>query len=241
MEPKVKIFETVTELAEYFASYLALCIEETPVDCAFSWLLSGGNTPGLLFRKIAAGYHDKVEWNRVKFFWGDERCVDPGDEQSNYRMARENLLDHIPVPDTNIFRLRGEEDPAKEAHRYTSLLMRELNSWVGIPKADLILLGVGHDGHTASVFPENIELFTSMNLFEPSVHPRTNQQRITATGRVINRAKRVVMIATGLSKASIVAQVIHQSKGSQLIPAALVKPNEGELLWLLDKEAAADL
>jgi 6-phosphogluconolactonase len=80
-----------------------------------------------------------------------------------------------------------------------------------------------------------------MNLFEPSVHPRTNQQRITATGRVINRAKRVVMIATGLSKASIVAQVIHQSKGSQLIPAALVKPNEGELLWLLDKEAAADL
>jgi 6-phosphogluconolactonase len=241
MEPQVKIFETAADLAQFFASFLASGIKETVGNRHFSWVLSGGNTPKLLFRTIAEGYRDSIDWTRVKFFWGDERCVLPGDEQSNYRMSKENLLDLLPVPASNIFRIHGEQDPAGEAARYEHLFSQELSYNQEFPRADLVMLGMGDDGHTASVFPQNIELFGSDKLFEPSVHPLTGQLRITATGKVINHAKSIIMLATGEAKATMAARVIRRQHGCDLLPAALVKPEIGELTWLLDKPAAAKL
>jgi len=239
MKNVIKILDTVDELAEYFASLLVFRIAGTSGNQPFSWLLSGGNTPKLFFRKIATNFRDSIDWNRVQIFWGDERCVGPEDEDSNYKMAWENLLDHIPIPASNIFRIRGETIPGAEAIRYGELFARNIRPFSGIPQADLVMLGMGEDGHTASIFPANIDLFKSNALFETSEHPVTKQKRITATGRVINRAKMVVMLAPGEAKAPRVAQILNRLDGWDRLPAAHVKPENGEMIWLLDREGLA--
>jgi len=237
----IKIFDSTEELAQYFSTLLADRISETPDDRYFSWVLSGGSTPKTVFGKIVSSFRDAIDWNKVKIFWGDERCVGPDDKESNYKMARENLLDHIPVPASSIFRIYGEANPAAEAARYGEQFGRHVNLVHGIPQADLFMLGLGEDGHTASIFPSNIELFSSRNLFEPSEHPLTKQKRITATGRVINQSKLVVILATGQSKAARVAQVINRLDGWDQLPAARVSPEDGELIWLLDRMSASSL
>ncbi len=241
MENSIKIFDTVEELAQYFASLLVLRIREIPDDSEFSWVLSGGTTPKLVFREIASNFRDTIAWNKVKIFWGDERCVDPEDDESNFKMARESLLDYVPIRPSNFFRIQGEADPAAEAGRYAEMFSQQVNPYHGIPQVDLMMLGLGEDGHTASIFPANIELFDSDKLFEPSEHPDTKQKRITATGKVINRAKLVVILATGETKASKVDQIINQSSGWDQLPAARVHPENGELIWLLDQKAAFKL
>jgi 6-phosphogluconolactonase len=237
----IKIFDTDHELATFFASHLVTCIRETPDDRSFYWVLSGGTTPKLVFQKIASEFADQIDWKKVKIFWSDERCVGPEDNESNYKMAKDNLLDHVPVPSNNIFRIHGESNPAAEAVRYGEIFSRNVTPFQGIPQAGLLMLGLGEDGHTASIFPENIDLFNSDNLFEPSVHPVTKQKRITATGKIINRAKLVVILVTGESKASKAAQVIDQLNGWEQLPASMVDPEHGELLWLLDSKASEKL
>lgn len=232
----IKLLDSVDDLAEYFASLLVFNILGTPENRSFIWMLSGGNTPKLVFRKIAANFRDVIDWDRVKIFWGDERCVGPDDDESNYKMARENLLDHVPIPSSNIFRIRGEANPVEEAVRYSQLFKRHVHPNQGFPQADLVMLGMGEDGHTASIFPVNIDLFKSDALFEPSEHPETRQKRITATGMIINHAKVVVMVAPGEAKAPRVAQIINRLEGWDRLPAARVKPENGEMIWLLDRE-----
>jgi len=156
-------------------------------------------------------------------------------------MARETLLKHIPIPAGNIFKIQGEADPVSEAARYSEVVSHYVNPNKGIPQFDLMMLGLGEDGHTASIFPENIHLFCSDKLFEPAEHPYTKQNRITATGKIINHAKSVVIIATGKSKASKVAQVINQRRGWDRLPVSLVHPENGELLWLLDQQSAFNI
>ena len=238
MGNSIKIFDTVDELARYFASLLASRIRETP-DCqSFSWLLSGGNTPKLIFRYIGSNLRDTINWNKVKIFWSDERCVGPEDEESNFKMAKYNLFDFVPIPSSNIFRVQGEAEPSIEAARYSELFVRHVNMVHGIPHADLLLLGLGEDGHTASIFPDNIDLFNSDKLFEPAEHPDTKQKRITATGKIINHAKLIVILATGESKASMVNQVINHLAGWEQLPVSRVRPPKGNIIWLLDKQAA---
>jgi 6-phosphogluconolactonase len=241
MTAEVKIFNTTEELGSWFASMLEIRISESPADRSFSWMLSGGSTPIAIFKKVAASVTDPSIWSRVKLFWCDERCVDPGNSESNYKMAMENLIIHVPVQANNIFRIRGEDSPAAEAVRYSDQFTRHVHQFQGIPVVDLVMLGMGEDGHTASVFPGNIELFYSEKLFEPSEHPVTKQMRITATGSIINRAKLVVILATGEAKAAITAQVINKSDGWEKLPAGRVHPENGELLWLLDQKSAYKL
>jgi 6-phosphogluconolactonase len=241
MGTRIEIFDTVDVLAQYFAALLAQRILETPAGRDFSWVLSGGSTPGTVFSEIASSCRNTIDWSRVNVFWGDERCVDPCDSESNYKMAREKLLTHVPIPSSNIFRIHGEADPAAEAARYSDLFGRHVTPYHGVPQADLIMLGLGEDGHTASIFPSNIELFSSDNLFDVAEHPETAQKRITATGKVINQAKLVVILATGESKAARVDQVINRSEGWDTLPASRVSPENGELIWLLDNKAAARL
>ena len=241
MANPIKIFDTVEELAQYFASLLATRINETPDGRYFSWVLSGGSTPECVFRKIASSFRGTIDWNKVKVFWGDERCVGPKDKESNYKMARENLLGQIPIPASNIFRIRGEENPAIEVVRYAEQFVRQVKPHHGIPQADFVMLGLGEDGHTASIFPSNIDLFSSDKFFDVAEHPDTGQKRITATGKIINHAKFVVILTTGESKASKVVQIINQLSGWEQLPASHVCPENGELIWMLDQKSASRL
>jgi len=241
MEDTVKIAKSVEELVEDFTSLLLLHISETPGDRTFSWVLSGGSTPKMMFRKIASEARDVVDWEKVKIFWGDERCVSPDDNDSNFKMARENFLDHVPIPSYNIFRIYGEKEPVAEAGRYSEIFRKHVGMDHGITRADFIMLGLGEDGHTASIFPSDIDLFNSEKLFEVTEHPGTKQKRITATGKIINNAKLVVILVTGEPKSSRVAQILNKLNGWDQLPAARIRPEKGKVIWLIDRQAAITL
>jgi 6-phosphogluconolactonase len=221
----VRVLDTPALLAEAFAKELLASIAGRP---SFNIALSGGSTPRLLFEAIAkhaAGF----DWQGVHFYWGDERCVPPDDKDSNYRMAREALFDRIRVPEANIHRIRGEDDPHAEAVRYG----REL------PRLDLVMLGLGEDGHTASVFPRNIRILDSERLCEVSEHPGSGQRRITVTGRVLALAARLVFVVTGPGKAQKVAEILGKKAGYDLYPAGLVHSMRDDAEWWLDRDAAS--
>ncbi len=239
--PDIKIFPTVNELATHVADTLETDVSAKPGGHFFTVALSGGSTPRAIFQNIAEHQRSKINWSKLAFFWGDERCVSPDDPDSNFRMTRETLLKYIHDPEMVSCRIRGEDDPAAEALRYSGRVDVMLAHHHDTPQFDLFLLGLGEDGHTASIFPDNIGLFHSDKLFEPSVHPATGQHRITATGRLINNAREVWFIATGAGKAERVAQIIHRKPGWEKLPASLVQPSSGKLVWLLDEAAAAGL
>ena len=202
--------------------------------------LSGGSTPKLLFQELAANHRDAIDWSRVHFFWGDERCVAPEDEQSNFGECKKLLLDEIEIPITNIHRVIGENDPAGEAVRYGETIKEVTNEGEnGQPEFDLIILGMGGDGHTASIFPHQMDLLSSKDICDVAVHPESGQKRVTITGPVINNAKQVVFLITGAGKADVLATVMDGS--GQQYPATHVKPTSGQLAFFLDEAAAAKL
>jgi 6-phosphogluconolactonase len=237
----IHIFPGVEELADYFAVKIAESISKIEGDRLFYIALSGGSTPGKIFRFLSENYKEKIDWSKVMIFWGDERCVSPASDDSNYRMAYESLIRNINIPGKNIYRIKGENDPAEEAERYSELVGRLLPHHKNIPQFDLVMLGLGEDGHTASIFPGDIHLFNSERLFEVSRHPSTGQTRITATGKLINNARQVCFLVTGESKAERVAQVIEKKTGWLDLPASQVNPADGRLGWLLDEQAGQKL
>ena len=241
MNKSVKIFPIIEKLSLYFAQTLAEYVSKTPEDRFFSLVLSGGSTPKVIFEFITLNFKNKINWSKVIIFWGDERCVSPESDESNYKMASESLLNHIPIPDANIFRIKGEEDPDTEAKRYSEIVSKLIPSSNGIPQFDLIMLGLGEDGHTASIFPNNIHLFDSKNLFEVSKHPVTKQKRVTATGKIINNSRVVSFLATGKNKSEKVYQILEKKSKWKFYPASLVDPKNGELIWLLDNLSAEQL
>lgn len=200
--------------------------------------LSGGSTPQIWFDLLAAEYQQRLPWSELRFYWGDERCVPPEDSQSNYRMTRIHLLDKVPVQPANIFRIRGENPPSEEARRYSKLLDDTLEKNNGVPRFDLVVLGMGDDGHTASIFPHQIDLWGSESYCEVAEHPQSGQKRISLTGQIINNAKQVVFLVTGANKTGPLEQIINGTAGSEKLPASLVAPVSGRLLWMVDEAAA---
>lgn len=241
MKKHVQIFKSIADLSEYFAALITNGIENTPDGRFFSIALSGGSTPKAVFEYLATHFRDQIAWDKVQVFWSDERCVPPDSPESNYRMAKESLLDRVPIPEGQIFRIHGEIDPAAAALQYTAAAHQNLVVSNGVPIFDLLMLGLGEDGHTASIFPNNIHLFQSEQPFEVAEHPQSGQQRITVTGNTINHANAVVFIATGAGKAEMVANVLAKKAGWEKLPAALVNPEAGRLVWLLDEAAAGGL
>ena len=241
MTGPIKIFNSVEGLALFFSQKLAALIEGTPQNGFFSLALSGGSTPKYLFSYLASNCRERIDWQKVNLFWGDERCVDSSHDESNFRMAKESLLDQVPIPPSNIFRIIGEAAPEKEAFRYSEAVRKQLPSQDGIPRFDCMMLGLGEDGHTASIFPENIELYESSRLFEATVNPYTGQRRITATGKIINHAKLIVLVVTGEQKAEVFARIIERKEGWEKFPASRVHPENGEMVWLTDERAASKL
>lgn len=241
MKKTIKVFETIERLAAYFFKRISDDISRTPDGRFYSIALSGGSTPRAVFKYISENYSDKLDWSRVLVFWGDERCVPPSSEESNYKMASESLLKNVKIPDQNIYRIRGENDPLQEAKRYSEIADKMLPHQNEIPQFDLCMLGLGEDGHTASIFPDQIALINSERLFEVSLHPVSNQKRITATAKLINNSKKVYFLVTGESKAEKVVQIIEKKEGWELLPASHINPFEGELIWMLDKPAGQKL
>lgn len=198
--------------------------------------LSGGSTPLALF-SLLAGQTSREEWSEVDLYWGDERCVSPGDPESNYGNARDALLKPLALRKEQIHRIRGEENPQKEADRYGEMLLRKLPLENGFPVFDWVWLGLGTDGHTASIFPNQIELWTAGSPCIVASHPVTGQQRISLSGGVINVARRVSFIATGKEKAEVIREIFFKEGSYMEYPAFYVDPVSGNLEWYLDQDA----
>src|SRR4030095_5618772 len=171
-----------------------------------SVVLSGGNTPKKLFEILGKEYNERIKWGRVFFFWGDERCVPPDDDESNYKMAKEYLFSFISVPDSNIFRILGEKPPEEAAAKYEAAL-KHFFEGQAIPQFDLILLGIGNDGHTASLFPGTTAIDTTDKWVDYLYVEKLKSWRITLTFPVINKAKNILFIVDGKGKSEIINKI----------------------------------
>ena len=235
---ELKIYKDKHEVAKEFSKYLADFVTgKENVHIA----LSGGSTPKIVFDTLASDYADKIDWKNLYFYWGDERCVPPTDDESNYKMTVDHLFSKIDVPEENINRVLGENNPSGEAMRYANLLEIDLERVDGIPQFDLVILGMGDDGHTASIFPHEIDLWNAPDHCVVATHPDSGQKRVSINGKVINKAKEVAFLVTGESKTEKVTEIINKEGEYQKYPASLVAPESEALVWFLDQSAAAGI
>jgi len=240
--PDIFSFRTKKELVRMLAEKIQNLIRAKLISGRdFNIALSGGSTPGILFEYIVKSYHNSKPgiWEKVRFYWVDERCVPPDHQESNYRMAKDTLLSNLPHSDDYVFRMKGEMDPKTEAARYSHLLKGQLPSVNDLPVFDLVMLGMGKDGHTASIFPDQMELLRTDNLCDVGVHPESGQRRLTLTGKVINNADHVFFLVTGQDKATTVAEILGSGPLAETFPAFHIKPAHGNLSWFLDDTAAS--
>jgi 6-phosphogluconolactonase len=241
MSSNLKIFSTPEELARELAfEFLSELQKKYNAMEMMVVALSGGSTPALLFRELAL-YAQRPDWSWVKIFWSDERMVPPDHPQSNFGLAKKILLDEVPIPPQNIFRMPGEIPTEEAAAKYTALIRQEVPVVEnGIPQFDWIFLGLGEDGHTASLFPGSESLLIADKLCAATTHPGSGQPRLTFTLPLINQARKVVFLVTGSSKSKVVADILKQRPSSSNYPAAAVQPLRGELCWYLDKAVAKE-
>lgn len=210
----------------------------------FAVALSGGSTPKHLYELLAsAEFRDRIPWANIHFFWGDERRVPPTHPNSNYRMVYEAMLSKVPVPAANIHRIKAEDPDAKRsAQEYEDELRKSFQLTPGqLPRFDLVLLGMGADGHTASLFPGTSALEETTRLAVAVWAPKLNEFRITLTLSVLNAAAQVVFLAVGEEKADALRRALEPAEGSDRIPAQLIQPTDGEAKWLVDQRAASRL
>ena len=205
---------------------------ERPVHIA----LSGGATPLAIFRQLQE-VTLKKEWSKIHLYWGDERCVFPDHIESNFGNARKIMIDPLGLLDGQVHRIRGEEEPASEATRYGQLLLDQLPKDHGVPVFDWVWLGLGEDGHTASIFPHQISLWNAAEPCVVATHPDSGQKRITVTGNLINAAKRVSFIVSGKNKSQIVNEIVMKEGCYMEYPAFYVSPKSGNLEWFMDQDA----
>lgn len=206
----------------------------------FSWALAGGSTPKELYELLASPeFAGQVEWSRVEVFWGDERCVPPNSSDSNYKMAHEALLSRVPVPPSSIHRMAGELTPAIAAERYNAELRRafpDAQYPETPPSLDLILLGMGDDGHTASLFPGSPALQETRD-WTRAVQ-KGEQWRLTLTFPILNAGREIAFLVTGAAKRTMLENVLNAKGDGCPWPSAGVRPTQGRVTWFVDREAA---
>ena len=241
MKPKLRIFDDLETLsihaANLFSTQAARSILERD---QFLVALNGGGTPTRLFQLLASDLHH-VEWAKVHVFWGDERCVPPDDPGSSYGQARELLLSHVPIPESNIHRIKGELTPVEASEEYSRLLNEHASPALDWPRFDLVYLGMGEDGHTASLFPGS-QVNVSQAALPVTAHYQDRPaNRVTLTQLVFNSARMVVFMATGEKKAVTLAEVLSDRYNPEYYPAQRIDPKDGDLIWLVDDNAAGKL
>ncbi len=238
MKKDLQIFKNPKELANEFADQLMNWIRDFSGK-EFHLAISGGRTPDLLFAVLSEKYAAAALWQKNHFWWVDERMVTPDDPESNFGVANRLLFSKIVIPEENIHRIKGENLPDTEAFSYSKQIQEELTSGNGWPQFDLIILGIGDDGHTASIFPDQMQMLQSGNICEVAVHPQSGQKRVTLTGQVINHALKVCFIVTGSNKAERLAEIWTNQEKANLLPATHIHPISGDLSWYVDEAAAS--
>lgn len=239
MTRQLRIFPDAVQLAKAAADTFA-GIAETAIGKhgRFAVAMSGGSTPRLLYETLAASdYSHLFDWARVYIFFGDERCVPPNDSDSNYRMLHESLISRVPIPDTNVYRMKGELDPGASAEDYEKRLRSYFadSEW---PEFDLVLLGLGSDGHTASLFPGTGALTEIERWVAANYVARLQSYRVTLTLPAINAAHNIAFLVTGKEKAATLREVLQEPEPSEKFPAQLVNPSKGTVAWFVDTAAA---
>lgn len=240
--PEILICENADELAQKAASNLVLdaqrCISQRG---RFTFALSGGSTPRISYGILAREpLKSQVDWGRIHFFWSDERSVPAGHADSNYRMACEALLDHLNVPPEHIHRMEAErEDRDAAAAEYQATIEKVFGVHPPqLPRFDSIWLGMGDNGHTASLFPGTHALHENVRWVVPNLVPKFSTYRMTFTSPLINAANTVMFLVAGEEKAAVLKEVLQGSFDPERLPSQLIKPSSGRLVWIVDRAAA---
>jgi 6-phosphogluconolactonase len=238
MGPEIKVLPDPHAVAREAAERIVRAADqEIALGGRFTLALAGGSTPKLLYQMLAADFAGAVDWAKVQIFFGDERCVPPDHPESNYRMARETLLSKVPIPGDNVYRMRGEIEPEEAAKEY-GLMLKEKFGDEGL---DLVLLGMGEDGHTASLFPGTAAVNEAHHrvVANYAEHSTTGKSwRITLTAPFLNRSRQVLILVAGANKAKVLAEVLEGPRDPQKLPVQMIEPASGKLAWLVDAAAA---
>src|SRR5438045_2991430 len=240
--PNVLVFEDGEEVARAATRrFIELAREAIDARGRFSVALAGGSTPKRVYELLATDeFREQVDWANVHIFFGDERCVPPDHHDSNYRMAREAMLAHVPLPPENIHRMIGEGDAVANARLYEDDLSQVFDG-AQSPQLDLVMLGMGDDGHTASLFPGSRALHEDQAWVTANWVEKFNTFRITLSAPAINHAAHVMFIVTGAGKTERLPEVLHGPRDTDRLPSQLIRPVHGALEWFTDKAAAAKL
>jgi 6-phosphogluconolactonase len=239
---KIEVLSDLEALSHFAASiFVNASRNSIATKKRFVVAISGGSTPRRLYTLLGSvTYRNQIDWRHAHFFWVDERCVPKEDEESNFRTAFDSLLSKVSIPDGNIHRIRGEEDPDKAARDYEEDI-RQFFRVSGLPMFDLIILGMGEDGHTASLFPGSKSIEETKRLAVPVYLEKPNWNRITLTIPVLNNAVQIVFLVAGRSKASILSEILGDREKKKQFPAGLINPVHGYMTWLMDQRAAGKL
>jgi 6-phosphogluconolactonase len=237
----IRIFDDFESLSQAAAELFIVQARQSISTCGrFSVALSGGETPRRLYEILAASpYRERIHWDKVHIFWSDERCVPEDDPRSNARLARQTLLNQVPIPGENIHSIRCDLSPDQAAFKYEE----ELRDFFRVqnPNFHLVLLGLGANGHIASLFPHTPVLYEKEHWVSYVYIPELEMHRVTFTAPLINQANQVVFLVSGLDKASVLEQVLEGPYQPQELPAQLIRPNGAHPIWLVDKAASHKL
>lgn len=239
MQPEIKVVADANELSRVGAAEFEHVVRNAvQARDKFTVSLSGGSTPRGLYSRLAQASRN-LPWDKIYFFWGDERHVPPDDKDSNYRMVRETLLSQAPILPEHVFRMHAEKsDAARVAEEYERTIQEFFDLKPGeLPRFDLVLLGLGPDGHTASLFPESAALRERSRLVVANWVEKFGHYRLTFTAPVINNAAEVVFLVSGAEKTAALQSVLYSDASAEEFPAKLVQPRNGRLIWLVDRAA----
>jgi 6-phosphogluconolactonase len=239
---KIEVLSDLEALSLHAASiFVSASKNSIAAKKRFAVAISGGSTPRRFYALLGSdAYRHRVDWQYVHFFWADERCVPKEDEASNFRTAFDTFLSKIALPEKNIHRIKGEEAPDEAARDYEE----EIRGFFGEserPRFDLIILGIGEDGHTASLFPGSKSLEERVRLAIPVYLGEPSKNRITLTLPVLSNADQILFLAAGPSKAGVLSEILRDGEKRKWFPAGLVRPAHGNMMWLIDQEAARKL
>jgi len=240
--PKVLVLDTPEQVAHAAAKRFVDCsVESIRGHGSFAVALAGGSTPRSTYELLATDeFKSLVDWSRVHLFFGDERMVPPDSDDSNYRMVNDALISRVAIPAANVHPIVSDTTPQKSAESYEAELEKFFGK-VEWPRFDLILLGMGVDGHTASLFPGSSTLLEQSRQVVATRHPQTGQDRVTLSLPAINHSARVMFVVTGKEKAATLARVMRSDAADDELPAQKIRPVNGILEWLVDRAAAAAL
>ncbi len=236
MSAHIKVVPDPSHVAEAAAGQILAAAQRSIAQKGvFAIALAGGHTPEALYDLLSQSpYREQIDWAKVEIFFGDERCVPPDSPDSNYGMARRSLLSKVPIPGDNIYRMRGEIDPNTAAKEY-GLMLKEKFDDGGL---DMVLLGMGDDGHTASLFPHTEALQEREHRCVANFVPRLKVWRLTLGAPFINKSNQIIVLIAGQEKAARIREVLDGPREPQRLPIQLIQPESGQMLWILDTGAA---